>query len=96
MKTIADEDIDTSDIPEAGEEFFRKAKLLPAKTYAVVLTTPKTAPASTVSSGFHSVEAADEFVLNLYLDPSWEVGTRWKVCEETGPNQYRRLRSGTK
>ena len=27
IAAIADEDIDTSDIPEAGEEFFKKAKL---------------------------------------------------------------------
>ena len=68
----------------------------PAKTYAVILTSQKTAPASTVSSRFHSVEAADEFVLNVCLDPFWERGTRWEVCEETGQNQYKRLRSGTK
>ncbi len=28
IAAIADEDIDTSDIPEAGEEFFKKAKLI--------------------------------------------------------------------
>ena len=28
IEAIADEDIDTSDIPEAGEEFFKKAKLV--------------------------------------------------------------------
>jgi hypothetical protein len=68
----------------------------PAKTYAVILTSPKTRPTSTLSSGFHSVEAADEFVLNLYLDPFWEVGTRWEICAEIGPNRYTRLRSGMK
>ena len=67
-----------------------------AKKYAVILTSPKTRPAATVSSGFHSVEAADEFVLNVCLDPFWEVGTHWEVCEEIGPNRFTRLRSGTK
>ena len=28
IDAIADEDIDTTDVPEAGEEFFRKAKLV--------------------------------------------------------------------
>ena len=46
------------------------------KKYAVILTSPKTRPASIVSSGFYRLEAADEFVLNVCLDPFWEVGTR--------------------
>jgi hypothetical protein len=67
-----------------------------AKKYAVILTSPKTSPAATVSSGFHSLEAADEYMLNVCLDPFWEVGTRWEVCEEIGPNRFTRLRSGRK
>jgi hypothetical protein len=67
-----------------------------AKKYAVILTSPKTSTASTVSSGFHSLEAADEYVLNVCLDPFWEFGTRWEVYEEIGPNRFTRLRSGTK
>jgi superfamily II DNA or RNA helicase len=35
IAAIADEDVDTSDIPEAGEEFFRKAKLIVPGRYAL-------------------------------------------------------------
>jgi hypothetical protein len=35
IAAIADEDIDTSDIPEAGEEFFKKAKLIAPSGYAL-------------------------------------------------------------
>jgi hypothetical protein len=41
IAAIADEDIDTSDIPEAGEEFFRNAELrLPEHSAAALASRP--------------------------------------------------------
>jgi hypothetical protein len=43
IAAIADEDIDTSDIPEAGEDFFKRAKLTVPPGYALSALRARTA-----------------------------------------------------
>jgi superfamily II DNA or RNA helicase len=48
IAAIADEDIDTSDIPEAGEEFFKRAKLImPGASALAGVSAPKAGGAAT-------------------------------------------------